>query len=102
MSRSAAGPGSRPARRSRSRSQIRFRIVGTTLRQALSTGWRGLAALALLALAACSSTSSVTTQNQVTSPQPPLQPSALTQNDTPEHKRILAAYGGAYQDEKLQ
>ncbi len=76
--------------------------MGKALTQArLNAGWRCLAALALLALAACSTTS-VTTENQAAAPQKPLQPSALTASDTPEHKRILAAYGGAYADEKLQ
>ncbi len=59
-----------------------------------------LAALLILALGGCSSW--IPAQRQVTLPDPPKQQRKVTQTPTQrEHQRILAAYGGAYEDKAL-
>jgi predicted Zn-dependent protease len=57
------------------------------------------AALVALALAACSSTPGA---RQIFLPSPPKQTEPMSAAAQREHLRVLAAYGGAYEDAKLQ
>src|SRR5580704_8980899 len=57
------------------------------------------AALVALALAACSSTPGA---RQIFLPSPPKQTEQMSAAAQREHLRVLAAYGGAYEDAKLQ
>ena len=75
------------------------RIVRRTPRQTGSV-LRGLAGLALLAVAACSTLTQPGGLSQSSGPQ--LSQAPMSAAHQREHERILQAYGGAYEDAKLQ
>jgi predicted Zn-dependent protease len=60
-----------------------------------------LVVLAALALAGCSRLESLLTERSVILPEAPKQHAAKDTPEQREHNRILAAYGGAYDDPKL-
>src|SRR5262249_43695190 len=101
MSRSAAARGSRRRGRSRSRSSSETDVMARGGASRRSNGlwrWAPVAALAVI-VGACSDLSRLDRQASLNEPPKQAEPTGPAQR---EHQRILAAYGGAYHDARLE